>query len=465
MNGTIRRGNDLARDPIGKLMLRMSAPTMLAQVVNALYNIVDRIYIGHIPEYGPRALAGLGITFPMIVLISAVVNLVGVGGSTRAAIRMGEGRNEDAEQILGACTALLALLALLLTALLQIFREPLLYLFGASSETITYAVSYLRIYLWGTLPVLLGMGLNPFIAAQGFTKISMCTTLLGALLNILLDPLFIFVLDMGVAGAAAATVLSQLVSAFWVLRFFSAGRSQLRIRRRCLRPQRSILLPVLAIGAAPFVMHATECILNIAFNSSLQRYGGDLAVGAFTIASSATQVMFMLYGGFTQGVGPIVSYNYGASALGRVRKTVRLTIGITVAMGLAIWLALQLFPRFFVLLFNGEAELVSYAVWTLRIYSAGFFALGIQHGCQHMLVALGQTKISLFLALLRKVILLIPLIYILPHLLENPVLAVLAAEPAADILAAAVTGTLFFRRFERILQQRTTHASVERSLS
>ena len=458
------RTNDLGRDKIPRLLMRLALPAVAAQLVNALYNIVDRMYIGHIPGQGDLALTGVGVTFAVIMLVSALASLVCVGGGARAAIHMGEGKNDKAEEILGNCTLLLIVLAVAVTLCLWFVREPMLLLFGASENTVGYGSDYLGIYLLGTIFVMISIGLNYFISTQGFSTVSMATTLIGAVVNIVLDPVFIFGCDMGVKGAALATVIAQAVSAVWVLRFLLGSKTRLRIRTKYLRLRGRILGPVLAIGISPFIMQATESILNVAFNSSLKGYGGDLAVGAMTIASSVMMLMGCLMSGFAQGASPIIGYNYGAGQSDRVKQAVRLLVTITVSISTAVWLALELFPGLFVRIFNDDPTLVEYATWTLRVYSAGLFAMGMQHACQQSFVALGQAKISLFLALLRKGVLLIPLIFILPCFLENQVFAVFLAEPVADILAAATTGTLFFTRLPKILRKREIELGVRREL-
>ncbi len=449
-----RRINDLGRDPVGPLMMRLALPVVTAQLVNALYNIVDRMYIGHIPEVGDLALTGVGVTFSVIMFITAMTSLVCVGGGTRAAMHMGEGRPELSEEILGNCTLLLAILSVAAGLIFFAARRPMLLLFGATEDTIGYAGDYLGIYLSGTLFVAISVGLNTFISAQGFSMWSMATVLLGAGVNIVLDPIFIFALDMGVKGAALATVIAQLLSAAWVVRFLTGKITRLRLRRRYLRLRWEILAPVLSIGAAPFVMQSTESILNVAFNASLKAFGGNMAVGTMTISGSVMQLLATLFQGFAQGATPIISFNYGAGKTDRVRRAVRLLVIICLSLSTGIWLLLELFPRFFVLIFNNDPALVEYAVQGIRIYGAGMFALGMQHACQQSFVALGQSKISMFLALLRKFILLIPLILILPHFMDNQVLAVFLAEPVSDIIASVITGTLFFTRLNRILKKR-----------
>ena len=440
---------------MGPLLVRLALPAIAAQLINALYNIVDRMYIGHIPEVGDVALTGLGVCFPVLMFISALSALVGMGGGSRSAIRMGEGQMEQANEILGNCTALLVLLSAVVTGVFQVCREPMLLLFGASENTIGYASSYLEIYLWGTLFVQCALGLNNFITTQGFSTYSMATVLIGAAANIVLDPVFIFGLGMGVQGAALATVLAQGLSAVWVLAFLLGKRSRLRIQARYLRLRPAVLAPVVAIGVSPFIMQSTESLVNIALNASLKFYGGDLYVGAMTICSSVMQVLFMPLHGLAQGAQPIIGFNYGAGQLDRVRETFRLLIRSAFAATALLWAAVELFPGVFVAIFNDKPELVAVTVRALRIYMAGAAVMGIQTACQQTFVALGQAKISLFLALLRKVILLIPLILILPLILtRDPVFAVYLAEPVADILAATTTGLVFFRRFPRILEKR-----------
>ena len=455
--------NDLGADPIGPLLLRLALPAMTAQVVNALYNMVDRMYIGHMPVEGNLALTGLGVTFAVLMLVGALSALVGVGGGARASIHMGEGNAHRAEELLGGSAALLLLLSAAVIAVMQVCKRPMLLLFGASPDTIGYAVDYLRIYLWGTPFVLLAVGLNNFISIQGFSRTAMTTVLVGAGLNIVLDPIFIFALDMGVEGAALATVLSQAVSAAWVVWFLSGKKTKLRLRRSLLRVRGAVMLPALAIGASPFVMQATESLLNITFTASLQRYGGDPAVGALTIAGSVMQVGSMVMSGLAQGAQPIIGYNYGAGRSQRVRGCFRLLLTCSVVMSTLLWLGVELIPGPFVALFNDDPELVEYARWAIRIYLAGFFALGVQFACQQTFVALGQAKISMLLAMLRKLILLIPLILILPHLLADPVFAVFVAEPVADLLAATVTGCLFFTRFSGILARREQELSAAKA--
>ncbi len=449
-----KRQNDLGNDPLGPLLLRLAVPAITAQLVNALYNIVDRMYIGHIEGVGDLALTGLGVAFPVVMFIAALSALAGMGGGSKAAIRMGAGDTDGANAILGNCTAFLIAVAVIATVVFQVFRDPLLLLFGASENTLGYASEYLQVYLWGTVAVQLSLGLNNFITTQGFSTTGMMTVVIGAVCNIVLDPIFIFGFHMGVKGAALATILSQAVSAVWVVLFLVGKKSKLKIQRRHLRIDPKVLLPVMAIGVSPFIMQSTESLVNIALNSSLKLYGGDTYVGAMTIASSIMQVLVMPFMGLTQGAQPIIGFNYGAGKLDRVRKTFKMMLGAGLTLSITGFLLVQLFPQVFIAIFNDKPELVAATEWAMHIYFGGMFALGIQFSCQQTFVALGQAKVSLFLALLRKIVLLIPLIYILPLFLENQVFAVYFAEPVADILAATTTGLVFLWRFPKILRKR-----------
>ncbi|NCB63789.1 MAG: MATE family efflux transporter, partial [Clostridia bacterium] len=448
-----KRANDLGNDRIGSLMIRLAVPAVTAQLVNALYNIVDRMYIGRMKPDGDLALTGLGVTFAIIMFISALAALVGMGGGSRAAIHMGAKDEEGANAILGNCTALMIIISVVVTVLFQIFRDPMLLAFGASPVTLPYASDYLGVYLWGTIAVQISLGLNNFITTQGFSTTSMLTVVIGAVINIVLDPILIFGLGMGVKGAALATVIAQAVSALWVLLFLTGKKTKLRIDVKHLRLKPSVFLPVIAIGVSPFIMQSTESLVNIALNSSLQRYGGDIYVGAMTIASSVMQVLTMPFMGLAQGAQPIVGYNYGAGKMDRVRKTFRMLFLSGIICSVLGFAAVQLFPQVFVAIFNDKPELVEATVWAMHVYFGGMFMLGMQYSCQQTFVALGQAKISLVLALLRKVILLIPLVFILPQLLTNKVFAVYLAEPVADVIAATVTGVVFFVSFPRILKR------------
>ncbi|WP_318708021.1 MATE family efflux transporter [Candidatus Acetatifactor stercoripullorum] len=436
--------NKLGVMPVGKLLVSLALPSIAAQIVNLLYNLVDRIYIGHIPGTGALALTGLGVTLPVITLIAAFAALIGFGGAPRASIAMGKGDYKEAEKILGNCVFTLCIFALVLTAVFYVYAEPILYAFGASGDTIGYAVDYMRIYVLGTLFVQITTGLNAFITGQGFASTGMKTVLIGAGLNLVLDPVFIFGLGMGVQGAALATILSQAVSAVWVLCFLSGKKTTLRIRAVNLRFSLKIMGPVLALGVSPFIMQATESLLSVCFNTSLQKYGGDVAVGAMTILSSVMQASMLPLQGMTQGMQPIASFNYGAGKLNRVRKVFLLTLGSCLAYSFLLWAIAMLFPQGLARIFTTDQETIQYTQWAMRIYMAVACIFGAQIACQQTFVALGKAVHSLFLAVLRKVILLIPMIYILPNFFEDKVFAVFLAEPVSDLLAVCTTVTLFF---------------------
>lgn len=447
-----KRETDLGKDPIGRLLFKLALPAITAQLVNMLYNMVDRMYIGHIAGYGAQALTGVGVTFPLIMLISAFTALIGMGGAPRASIMMGKGEKEEAEKILGSCTAALLLAGAVLTVFFFFFGENLLLMFGASENTITYAVSYMKIYALGTLFVQAALGLNAFITAQGFATVGMLSVVIGAVCNIVLDPIFIFAMNMGVRGAALATILSQAVSAVWVVRFLTGKKTILKLRKEYLKIQPKIFLPCAALGLSPFIMQSTESILNICFNSSLLKYGGDMAVGAMTILSSVMQFALLPLQGLTQGSQPIISFNFGAKNVSRVKKAFFLLLISACTYAAAVWAVTMLKPELFIGIFTPDAELAKTAKWALRIYMAVAALFGIQLACQQTFVALGRAKESIFLALLRKVVLLIPLIYILPVFFADKTMAVFLAEPVADVLAVTTTTVLFGVKFRQILK-------------
>ena len=443
---------DMGTGSVPKLLAQLAIPAVVAQVINMLYNIVDRIYIGHIPEVGASALTGVGLFVPILMLINAFAMLAGAGGAPRAAIAMGRKDLDTAEKIVGNCFSLLLLFAAVLTAVFYVLAPSLLRIFGASDVTLPYAVSYARIYILGSIFVLIVMGMNPFITTQGFAKISMMTTVIGAIINIILDPIFIFILDLGVVGAALATVLSQAVGAVWILRFLTGEKTILHLKKKNMKLEPSIFGPCLALGISTFVMLSTESLLSISFTSSLSRYGGDLAVGAMTIITSVSQLATMPLQGICQGGQPIISYNFGAGNSDRVKQAFFTQFSVCVCYTILFWAISMTFPQVFAGIFTSDTTLVDYASWALRIYMAGIFALGFQISCQQGFMALGQAKVSLLLACLRKIILLIPLIFLLPMFFENKVFAVFLAEPISDILAALVTTITFMTRFKRILQ-------------
>lgn len=444
---------DLGKEPVGRLLVKLAVPAITSQLVNALYNMVDRMYIGHIPETGSVALTGLGVCFPIIMIISAFAYLVGMGGAPRASIYMGKQENDKAEKIMGNCFVALILVAVILTALVLIFKEPLLYLFGASENTISYADKYITIYAIGTIFVQITLGMNMFISAQGFSKISMLTVVIGAITNIVLDPIFIFGFHMGVEGAALATILSQALSAVWAVWFLAGKKTVLRLKKENFKISMPVLMPCIALGVAPFTMQATESILVLCFNSSLLRYGGDLAVGAMTILSSVMQFALLPLQGLTQGGQPIISYNYGAKNTKRVKQAFKLQLLSCFAYSFVLWVAVELFPSLFVAIFTNDSELAQTAQWALRIYMAGVLLMGIQIACQQSFIAFGNSKISAFLAIFRKILVLIPLIYILPMVLPNKVQAVFLAEPIADTVAVLTTVTLFYFDFKKLLKK------------
>lgn len=444
---------DLGSESVGKLLFKLALPSITAQIVNLLYNLVDRMYIGHIPVTGSKALTGLGITFPLIVIISAFVSLVSIGGATRSSIMLGAEKKDTAEKILGNCTILLVITSIVLTIVFTIFGNKLLLLFGASENTIKYASDYFRIYTLGTIFVQLSLGLNAFITSQGFTKTSMYTVLIGAFSNIILDPIFIFTLNMGVKGAALATVISQGISAVWVVKFLTGNKTILKIQKKYFIIEPRIILPCLALGLSPFVMTSTESLLAVSFNVSLQKYGGDMAVGAMTILTSVMQFTALPLRGLTQGAQPIISFNFGACNVKRVKDTFRILFKSCVTYSTTIWLLVLLFPQIFIIMFTSNAELTDFTIWALRIYMAVSFLTGIQNACQNTFIAIGNAKTSLFLAVLRKIILLIPFIYILPHIFENKLMAVFLAEPVADFIAVSTTSCLFYFQFRTAMNK------------
>ena len=444
---------DMGTGSVKKLMVKMAVPALVGQVVNLLYNVVDRIYIGHIPEIGGAALTGVGLFTPILMLITAFAMLAGAGGAPRAAIAMGQGDRDRAEKIMANCFSVLLILAVVLTTVFYFTAPTLLRLFGASDATLPYAVEYGRIYILGCVSVLIVMGMNTFITTQGFASISMLTTVIGAVINIVLDPIFIFTLDMGVAGAAYATVISQVVSAIWILLFLTGKKSILKLKVSNMKLQKPIILPCLGLGISSFVMVSTESILSICFTSSLARFGGDVAVGAMTVLTSINQLVTMPLSGICQGGQPLISYNYGARKLDRVKEAFFCQFGVCVAYTLAFWALLMMMPDVFAGIFTNNEALVGYTAWALRVFLACGFSVGFQISCQQAFMALGQAKISLVMALLRKVILLIPMIFLLPNFFADKAFAVFLAEPVSDIIAAAVTTAMFFRFFTKMLKE------------
>ncbi|OUN72878.1 MATE family efflux transporter [Faecalibacterium sp. An58] len=438
----------LGTAPLVPLIFSLALPTALAQLVNMLYNIVDRIYVGHIPGTGSLALAGLGVTYPIIVLITAFSNLIGMGGAPRASVAMGRGDYKTAEKILGNCITLLVVLSVLLSVVFTIFGEPILMAFGASENTLPYAISYLRIYLLGTLFVQFTLGMTPFITNQGFAKTSMATTCIGAISNIILDPVFIFGFNMGVQGAAIATILSQAISAVWVLAFFTGKRSVLRIRKANLAPDGKTLALVLSLGVSPFLMTATECVIQLAFNTGAATYGGDSAVAIMSILFSVAQIANLPVQGFCQGAQPVVGFNFGAQKLARVRQAFKIMLAVSMGVTTVVVGAVEIAPQLFLGLFSSDAGLIALGTAPLRIYMLGYFFMGAQLACQQTFLGLGEARISMFIALLRKVILLLPLSLVIPRVFGalglSQLLGLYLAEPISDIVSASTCTILFF---------------------
>ena len=449
-------------EKIPRLLAQLAIPAVVAQIINLLYNIVDRIYIGHIPGDGPMALTGVGVCMPIIMIVSAFAALVSTGGAPRSSISMGRGDQKSAENILGNCFCLQLLVSAVLTAVLLIWNRDFLMAFGASENTISYAVSYMNIYAVGTIFVQLTLGMNAFITAQGFAKIGMLSVLIGAVLNIVLDPIFIFGLGMGVRGAAAATVLSQAVSCIWVLSFLMGKKTFLRIRAKYMRLNPKVFLPCIALGLATFIMQSSESVISVCFNSSLLNYGGDIAVGAMTILTSVMQFAMLPLQGLGQGAQPIISYNYGAGNKSRVKKAYFLLLKSSLFYSCLLWGGIILFPTGFASIFTSDPQLVEFSAMALRIYMAVMFIFGIQMACQMTFTSIGNAKASISVAVVRKFVLLLPLIYLLPRILPmDQTKAVYLSEPIADTLAVTFTVILFtfqFRKALRALDQKAEAA-------
>ncbi|MGL4453093.1 MAG: MATE family efflux transporter [Sarcina sp.] len=459
-----KKVTDLGNGNVGKLLLTLALPAIIAQIVNVLYNIVDRVFIGKM-QNGEIAMAGVGVAFPIIIIIAAFSALIGGGGAPLLAIKMGKKDNEAAEKILSNSFTMLLILSMVLTVGFIIFREPILVAFGASEATLNYALDYLTIYLLGTIFVQIALGLNPFINAQGFAKVSMMTVMIGAVINIILDPIFIFVFNMGVKGAAFATLIGQLVSAIWVLKFIFKD-SPIKIKKQYLIPEIKVIGGVLALGISPFIMQATESLVIVSMNNQLAKFGGDLAISAMTIMSSIMQILFLPLIGITQGAQPIISYNYGSKNIERVKKTFKLLIISCMIYTGAMWIGLMVIPEFFVKIFNNNQELIRITSWSIKLFFAGAFMLGAQVACQQTFLALGQAKTSLILALLRKIFLLVPLIFILPIVFKNQpfifgassiqsqqLMATFLAESVADIIATITTIACFVIFYKKTLSK------------
>lgn len=452
----MKENNFLGTDPIGKLLFKLAVPTVIAQLINMFYNIVDRIYIGHIPGDGALALTGVGVCLPLIMIISAFAALVSSGGAPRASIFMGKGEKENAEKTLGNCFMAQIIASCILTVVLLIWNRNFLMAFGASENTIEYSVSYMNIYAIGTIFVQLTLGMNAFITAQGFAKIGMLSVMIGAVTNIVLDPILIFGFRMGVQGAALATIISQAISCIWVLHFLFGEQTQLKIQKKYMKLERKILLPSIALGTATFIMQSSESVISVCFNSSLLKYGGDIAVGAMTILTSVMQFAMLPLQGLGQGAQPIISYNYGAKNAERVKAAYKLLLKTSLGYVFVLWALVMLVPGAFSAMFTSDVELIAFTKTALRIYLAVLFIFGIQMACQMTFTSLGNAKSSIVVAVMRKFVLLIPLIYIMPAVFkENQVMAVYLAEPVADFLAVTFTAILFSIQFKKALQKIT----------
>lgn len=443
----------LGTQPVKKLLPKLAVPTVIAQLVNMLYNIVDRVYIGHIPEVGSLALTGVGVCLPLILIISAFAALVASGGAPRASIFMGKNDHDSAEKTLGGCVTTQLIISVILTFVILLWCEDLLFAFGASENTIGYAADYMRIYALGTLFVQLTLGLNSFITAQGFAKTGMYTVLIGAVLNIVLDPLFIFALGMGVKGAALATVISQAVSCVWVISFLTGKKTILKLRHENLVSGLRLVPPCLALGLSVFVMQASESVISVCFNSSLLRYGGDIAVGAMTILTSVMQFAMLPLQGIAQGAQPITSYNFGAGNAARVKESFFLLLKVCVIYAGVLWALVMLFPQLFAGMFTTDAGLIGFTARALRIYCGAMFIFGIQIACQMTFVSIGYAVCSIIVAVMRKFVLLLPLIYIMPLIIADKTLAVYTAEPVADSIAVIFTIIMFSINFKKALRK------------
>ena len=442
----------LGTAPVGGLLFKLALPTVTAQLINMLYNIVDRIFIGHIEEIGDLALTGVGVCMPIIMIVSAFAALVSSGGAPRASIAMGEKNTESAEKILGNCFSLQIVISVILTAVLLIFNRPLLLAFGASENTIEYACDYMNIYALGTIFVQLTLGMNAFVTAQGYSKIAMLSVVIGAATNIALDPLLIYVFGMGVKGAALATVISQSLSTAWVLFFLFSKKAMIRLKAGNMKISAKIILPCLGLGLATFMMQASESVISVCFNSSLLDYGGDIAVGAMTILSSVMQFAMLPMNGIAQGAQPILSYNFGAKNAARVKKTYRLLLISCLTYSVLLWSVIMIFPRLFPSIFTPDAALIDFTAGVIRIYFGGLIIFGAQIACQMTFVSLGKALSSVTVAVVRKFVLLLPLIYIVPQFMTDKTLGVYTAEPIADVIAVTFTVVLFIFQFKKAMK-------------
>ena len=447
----MKNNNDLLADmPVWNAFFRLAIPAVAAQLINILYNLVDKMFIGRIPGVGKQALAGVGVTAPVILAISAFAALVSMGGAPKASIFMGKGDNEQAEKVMGSCTWLLIVLSVALTGIMLIFGKSILLLFGASNDTITFSTDYMKIYCLGTLFTQLTLGLNAFITAQGKTLVSMCNVAVGAVTNIILDAVFINGIGMGVKGAALATVISQGVSSCFVIYYLTTSKSKLHLHFRNIRFDGPIIWSCILLGTSPALMQLTENMVAISFNPSLQKYGGDMAVASMSILNSVMQFVMLLLPGLVQGAQPLLSYNLGAKNISRVKKTFRLLLVCCVSGSFLIWLICMTLPNTVASIFTSDTALITYTNKSMRVYLAMLFIYGIQVACQYSFVALDQAPKAIFLTIWRKIIILIPLIFILPHFMPDSVMGVYLAEPIADTIAVCTTAPMFYFYYRKL---------------
>lgn len=455
----IHMNDRFANESIPKLIFLLATPAIVAQLINAMYSLVDRMFVGRMAENGTLALSAIGLSFPIIMVISAFASLIGVGGAPLASIKMGEGEHKKAEEMLGSCFLMLLIASVIITSVFLIYKSPLLTLFGASPDTLPFANDFLGIYLIGTVAVLVSMGLNPFIAAQGYAKTAMLTICVGAVINIILDAVFIFGMNMGIKGAALATVIAQFVSAIWVLRFLTSKRAHLRLRLTNMRINPKVVTSVLALGLSPFIMQSTESLIQIVFNTSLGKYGGDLYIAAMGILGTLMQIFALLLSSFAQGAQPIIGYNYGARDFARVKSTIKYSSVFCAAFGLVMWGVAIFIPEIPIMIFTDDIELIELTARLMKIFFLGTCIYGIQLAFQQIFIALGQAKVSIFIAILRKIILLIPLVYLLPTFISPKTDAVIIAEPIADFCAALTCCVLFGLTIKKLLKDDSTSLS------
>lgn len=446
--------NDFTQGAVWRVIMRMALPLMLAQLVNVLYSVVDRMYIGHIPGVGSLALTGLGLTMPVVSIVTAFASLCGTGGAPLCSIARGEGKKDYAEKIMGNTFCLLLILGVVITVLLLVLAEPILYLFGASGDTIGYAVEYLRIYIWGTVFVMISLGMNHFINSQGFARTGMFTVVIGAVLNIVLDPIFIFVLDMGIAGAALATVIAQGVSAAWALAFLLSDRAILDLKLKNMILRARLVGRILSLGVTGFVMSITNALVQIACNTQLQLFGGDTYVGAMTVINSVREISFMAAHGLTAGAQPVLGYNYGARAFSRVRRGIRFVSVASVVYALAVWILVMLIPQALTRIFNDDPALVEVCSRAMRIYFCGFCLMALQLAGQCTFVGLGKSRQAVFFSLLRKAIIVTPLVYLLPLVPALGVDGVFWSEPISDLIGGASCYlTMYFTVYRKLPEE------------